>query len=80
MKNLLEGVELPVADNDIKRVCDLLVQRLKDHKDLFEIERSAPQALLATLRERCTHPGVKRGYNERDGSWMARCHICGHSE
>lgn len=80
MQNLLEGIDLPVTDDQVGPVCRLLVQRLNDHAEKFEIERSAAQALLGTLRRRCKHPGTKSGYNERDGHWRSECPICLSSE
>jgi hypothetical protein len=35
--------------------------------------------LLQILVGSCKHPGAATGYNERDGSWMNPCPVCGHS-
>ncbi len=35
--------------------------------------------MLKTVRQNCKHVGAVRGYNDRDGSWMAPCPTCGES-
>ncbi len=45
----------------------------------IEAECDAIRAILKTYQDRCTHPGQKTGYNERDGSWANTCPVCGES-
>lgn len=79
LKNLCEGVDLPVTHDKIKSVADLLRQRLKDHQTVFDMERAPAIALLDMVQKLCKHKGAETGYNDRDGSWMSPCPTCGHS-
>lgn len=42
--------------------------------------QSLTRNLIGIVCSYCDHAGAARGYNERDGSWMAPCPTCGHSE
>lgn len=60
----------------IKENADYLRARLRD----IDAERKAVVALMQANNSLCAHDGAKRGYNERDGSWMNPCPTCGHAE
>lgn len=79
LKNLLEGISFPVANDKLGEVCKLLSQRLRDHKECYEIEREQALAALHALQRRCKHPGATYYSDPRDGGGMNPCPVCGAS-
>ena len=65
---------------DIKRACDDLRELLRVWNALDSHVTSSMSGLLQLVRKNCKHPDAARGYNERDGSWMSPCPICGESQ
>lgn len=65
---------------DIKRSTDALRELFREWQAHDKRVDSTVIGLLRLVQSRCKHVGAKRGYNERDGSWMAPCPTCGASE
>ena len=55
-------------------------KRLRDYISSLETNAKIAREVLKMVCRACTHEGAKRGYNERDGSWMNPCRHCGWSE
>lgn len=74
------NVTVSADDADIKTNVDAL----NKWQELWDSYEKSFRSVLSTLRRHarglCKHPGAASGYNERDGAWMAKCTICGHSE
>lgn len=64
---------------DIKRSTDALRELLLAWQTNDKRVSSTVIGLLRIVQSRCKHVGAERGYNERDGSWMAPCPTCGDS-
>jgi len=64
---------------EIKRACDDLRELLRVWNAMANHVSSSVSGLLQLVRKNCTHPGAVYGHNERDGSWMSPCPICGES-
>lgn len=56
------------------------VKKLTDFINGRRSEIDVAVSMLQHVRMGCKHENAKRGYNERDGSWMNPCPHCGHSE
>lgn len=65
---------------DIKKSTDALRALYQEWQAHEKRVHSTVIGLLRLVQSRCKHVGAQRGYNERDGSWMAPCQTCGHSE
>lgn len=65
---------------DIKCACDSLCELLRVWHTLNDHVSSSVGGLLRLVRQNCKHPGAQHGYNERDGSWMNACPICGETK
>lgn len=65
---------------DIKQSADALRALLREWQAHDKRVESTVIGLLRLMQSRCKHVGAKRGYNERDGSWMSPCPTCGDSE
>ena len=65
---------------DIKRSADALRLLLRQWQTHDKRVETTIVGLLRLVQGKCDHAGAKRGYNERDGSWMNSCPTCGHSE
>ena len=65
---------------DIKQSTDALRALMQSWRKQDQRVESTVIGLIRLVQARCKHVGAKRGYNERDGSWMAPCPTCGHSE
>ena len=65
---------------DIKRSAEALHKLFHAWQAQDRRVESTVLGLLRLVRSRCPHTGAKRGYNERDGSWMAPCPTCDASE
>jgi len=56
------------------------VKKLTDFINGIDAELEIASKMLGLVRQGCKHVNAKRGYNERDGSWMNPCPHCGASE
>ena len=68
------------APADIKRSTDALRTLFRQWREHDKRVESTVIGLMRLVQSRCKHEGAKRGYNERDGSWMSPCPTCGASE
>jgi hypothetical protein len=64
----------------IKTSTDKLSAVLKEWNAKYQAVQRAVGGMIDAVRRGCDHKGASRGYNERDGSWMAPCPHCGKSE
>lgn len=55
-------------------------KRLRVFLQGLDAERKIAVTMLEMVTRGCDHKNAKRGYNERDGSWMNACPHCGCSE
>lgn len=65
---------------DITRSTKELQEMLREWRAHDKRVDATVIGLLRLVQSRCQHVGAQRGYNERDGSWMAPCPTCGASE
>jgi hypothetical protein len=66
--------------DDIKRSTDALRELMRQWREHDKRVESTVIGLLRLVQSRCKHVGAARGYNERDGNWMAPCPTCGKTE
>lgn len=78
-RNLLEGIQLPATEDEIAATVDRIRARLTDHAALFEIEQSAPIAMLKAIQQMCRHPNATRLHDRVYGTWT-HCGACGYVE
>lgn len=69
-------IVFPVAYEAIPAEAKKLCEFIEAKRAEIEVART----MLAMIRKGCDHRNAKRGYNERDGSWMNPCPHCGASE
>lgn len=69
-------VSFPVAFEAIPEEVRKLTTFIRGHEAEIKVART----MLEAVRKGCEHKDAKRGYNERDGSWMNPCPHCGDSE
>lgn len=70
------SIEFPVAFEAIPEHVKTLIEVIRARQADIEVART----MLQMIRRGCKHEKAQRGYNERDGSWMAECPHCGQSE
>jgi hypothetical protein len=63
----------------IKAATTVMIGVLTEWHAKHDAVKRAVGGLLETVRRGCDHEGASRGYNDRDGSWMAPCPHCGDS-
>lgn len=69
-------IQFPVPFEQIPAEVKKLTDCIRAANADIEVARS----MLKMVRQGCRHENAKRGYNERDGHWMAPCPHCGASE
>lgn len=80
LRQASEHIVLDPNDENIKTATDNLRALMKQWVTYDKLVRTQISTLIGLACSHCKHPNARRGHNERDGSWMATCPVCGATE